>query len=242
MAIATPGGLLGVLIVMCACATPTAPRPLGPASAAPPPVQQTPPAPAEAAVEPPPRPITDVDPALIMGFVRGRVGPEVGKGQGVITKLESTDVRNPDMEMVHLRFSIDDHRFAIELPRALPVPFSVGTRVSFRARSTGGGPNRMVNMIITGADGTLLLAANMAPDDWTIERGRRVRSTRAEGYIEHLHEIVITHAGAKATVRGWAKLGDFYVWGSSVERTLAKNKRAPADYVGGWTDFALVHR
>jgi hypothetical protein len=200
------------------------------------------------AAPPPISPGPPVDPKTIVGYVRAMAVPEEGRGDGTMSTIDAKPI---DEHLVELRFAIRGaqgpaHAFRVIVPKALPVPFAVGERVSFRAYWAGGGPKGRGMLRVHAADGSLLLAVGEHPEGWTIESGRRVKSENQGDYIAHEHEVVFEHGGAKRTVAPgkWGRLdaggASYHVWGSSVERTRTRAGRAPLDYSGGWLDFAMV--
>jgi hypothetical protein len=198
----------------------------------------------DAGVKPPPTPPASIDPSALRGYVRGLSGPEVGRGDGAIASVDSTprDEYVTELRLVVTGVDGRPHRFSLIVPRALPVPFAAGDRVRFRASAAGGGPNRRTSLVLLAADGSLLLAIDIAPEGWKVERGKRVATDRGStSYVEHTHEVVFTHAGTTLSVApgSWARLGDFYVWGTAAQRD-PRSARLPPDYVGSWLDFAVV--
>lgn len=198
----------------------------------------------DAATTAPAAPRAAIDATDLRGYVRGLSGPEVRQGDGSIASVESTP---RDEHIAELRFVVDDangasHRFRLIVPRALPVPFDSGDRVRFRASASGGGPNRRTSLLLLAVDGTPLFAVDTAPEGWKVERGRRVATDRdGASYVQHAHEVVFTHAGTTRSVApgSWARLGDFYVWGTAAVRDPRAGP-LPPDYVGSWLDFAVV--
>jgi hypothetical protein len=222
-----------VAVVLVGCAK-SEPAPIVP-STAPPAPQPTAPAPVKAA---------PIDPTSITGYVRGMGVPEKPQGEGAVSALEVTP-RDEYLSDVRLVVG-SGFAFKLIVPRALPLPLAVGDRVKFQASGSGGGPNWRGNMLVFAADGTLLLAVDRRPQDWTVESGQRKKSENQGDYIAHSHETVFEHAGAKLVVAPgkWARFDagaeSFYVWGASVERTRTGGGLPPPDYVGGWLDFAIV--
>jgi len=150
-----------------------------------------------------------------------------------------------------LRFCIAEgsvaHRFYVIVPNTFPIPFRDGQEVAFQASASGGGPNRHVNLLIRDDAGALLFAVGTPAAELDVSRGRRVRTRRANGYREHVHQVVFTHSSgleARVAPGSWARIstpdGDFLLWGSAVERVLDRGAPARPDYVGGWLDFAIV--
>ena len=224
--------LFALLLVGCASTPPP-----------PPPVQQAPAPPKEptyaAAVV--------VDPKTIVGYVKGVGAPEPNyegpRDEGEITALES----KPQTDYINkLRFDVKGIGYYLVLvPRALPLPFSVGDRIWIQARDQGGGPNHRVTMTMKAADGSLLFAVDEAPQGWKVEAGKRVESKNEGDYIAHKHEVIFETEGNKLTVKGdWARFDvgakSYYVWGVSVDRERLAKGQLPLDYVGGWLDFAIV--
>jgi hypothetical protein len=192
----------------------------------------------------PDTPRVEVDPKSIRGYVRGTRGPDAPSADGKLTTVET---KPRDEFLADLRFVVSDargkqHLFELIFPRDLPVPFAVGDRVAFRADWFGGGPNQQLSLVLSAADGSTLLAVDMPPEGWKIERGKRTESDYGStSYITHSHGVVFTHAGTKLEVApgAWARLGDFYVRGSAAVRT-PRAARLPRDYVGEWLDSAVV--
>lgn len=191
------------------------------------------------------------DPKSISGYVQSREGGPDWPNRPEATVV-SFDVEPWEAEIARWRVTLQQadgqrHELRIQAPKTVPPPFVPGQRVSATVRGALGGPSSHHFVLVLAADGTPLLAINVAPHQWQVERGRGERVQAMGGYSERSYGVRFVPPGAKAIdVRAgmWARADvagcGYLLWGNAGERTLDPKALPPRDLVGGWVDFAIV--
>jgi hypothetical protein len=184
------------------------------------------------------------DPKQIKGAAR--VDPQgFARGNGPVKSLAGSAVEG---DRVRWRIVVPgkdgDATASFDLPANVAPPISVGASVQLDLRAKGGGPNRIGELIILDEHGGLLLAINALPEDWSADYGRALKTEKDDTYDEVTHAAKLGPAGKQAEVTGdWRVVpiagARFFGIGWAVKRKLHR-KLAPADYVAGWIDYALI--
>jgi hypothetical protein len=196
-------------------------------------------------------PASATNPTAIVGYVMSRDvdGDRPRRFQATVTGLEVKPQSDTLVEWV-LGFRDTNgaaYHLRVYVPKGLTAPFASGQSISATTSSSGGGPNRRLELVLLAADGTVLLALGDAPPGWSVERGAPAGSQSGGSYVERRYGVRFTTPEGKAVplpADSWTSVDvhgcGYLLWGSAAERTLGPGKQAPPDYIGGWVDFAIV--
>ncbi|HMR04495.1 MAG TPA: hypothetical protein PKA88_01940 [Polyangiaceae bacterium] len=181
----------------------------------------------------------------LSGALQALRAPTTKKG-GALFLIDSLR-RDKDRVVAEL-VDDSDKRAPLEIawPAGLAVPFAKGQRIRVQAVNMGRPPQRRFSLLCSAENGQLLLATNAGSvPDWKVARGKSYKQESGVDSSEERFVVSFQHAEASVETKdNWAKVetdqGTYYVYGSSAKVTLKKGKRPPPDFVGSWTDFAIV--
>lgn len=138
------------------------------------------------------------------------------------------------------------HTYSIELPSKVVFAISTGTTVFVEPEVIGGGPNATGHIAVSDEHGAVLLAIGKLPAGWSAGPGTAIATTPGRSYDSQTFAVRVTEPGGAAVElvpspwRSFELAGAKFVGnGSAVKREL-HDEPPPPDYVGAWTDFAIV--
>lgn len=181
-------------------------------------------------------------PITTKGFLNVDIQPYV-EAHGPLKALTNT----PDADTLVWTLVIADPKgdksATVRVPGQFGFPAKVGDVVDVKLHSYGGGPNVIPQLVVLDDKGVVLIAINDRPQGWSADKGRRVKLDHSDDEDEvtftvkigphHDAEIdgdlrEVTIDGVKFLAHGW-----------SVERHR-DGDTVPPDWVGSWTDFAVI--